>query len=139
MEKECMKKKLIGFSETLEGRIEEYAKAKETNFTDAVRELILLGLESLNTDNVQGEDETPSRLDYISNQVEETIEQVKKLTEESAWFRADDTQSRLGNAEIDIKSTLEKIETMEKKLNVVVASSKFFKKHIDNRGIHLQD
>lgn len=134
-----MIKKLIGFSETLLENVEKYATENEKTFSDAVRSLIQMGLNNSNTDNVTEDSETPSRLDNTSNQVEELTRKVDKLTDDSGWFKADDTQSRLGNAELNIKTLSEMVEEMGKKLNVVVASSKFFKKHIDNRSIHLQD
>lgn len=131
----AMKKKLIGFSETLEERINKYAEENGTTFTEAVRSLILIGLDSVNTDNITEDND----ISNTSNQVEELSKQVEKLIEENAWFKADDTQSRLGNTELNVKTLSEMVEKMDKKINVVISSSKLFKKHIDNRSIHLQD
>lgn len=116
-----MAKKLIEFGETLEEQINKYAEEFELSFVGAVRQLIIQGL-----NNQNGYD--PSK----EIDINKLYDQVQKLKENTGWFQADDTQSKLGNLELQI-------EEMKKKMNVVLKSSKLFKKHIDDRQIHLVD
>lgn len=132
-----MVKKLIGFDEELEKNINEYTEKNQKTFTDAVRELITLGLNSFNVKDNQNNDIDST---VLKQEIEVIIERINKIEENTGWFKADDTQSRLGNIENSIKNIEEKINNeIEKKINVIIASSKLFKKHVDNRDIHLTD
>lgn len=121
-----MQKKLIGFNETLLGKVEEYSQKNEITFTEAVRQLIEIGLGE-QTDVEQGEPDAPD----LASRVTDLEEKIKQFS----WWDADDMQSRLGNAELEIK----KIPDIEKKVNVLVGVSKKFKGHLNDREIHLQD
>jgi tetrahydromethanopterin S-methyltransferase subunit G len=126
-----MQKKLIGFNETLLEKIEKYSQEKEITFTEAVRQLIELGLKAEEPidvpDEVRSEGEMPD--------IETRIADLEKKIIDFSWWNADDFQSRLGNAELAIKE----LQEIEKKVNILVGVSKNFKGHIENREIHLQD
>ena len=123
-----MKKKLIGFGLALEDRINYYANQNDMDFTKAVRSLVEIGLNHEGvaiTDDI--EEET------IINDVNLTVlqQEVEQLKKDTGWFKADDSQSRIGNIELNIAQ-------LEKKISVLISSSKLFKKHIDNDDIHLR-
>jgi hypothetical protein len=117
-----MEKKLIGFTDELIERINAYANSNNTNFTDAVRSLVELALNS-NLEEITNEAGEP-----FQAQLNELKEKVEKLS----WWTTDDNTSRLGNLEVEVKE-------MDKKLNIVVAISKKLKGHLNNTEIHLQD
>jgi len=118
-----MEKKLIGFTDELVERINDFgAKKKIGSFTEAVRTLIEIAL------NNDLEDVTNEAGESFQTQLNELKEKVEKLS----WWTTDDNTSRLGNLEVQVND-------MDKKLNTVVAISKKLKGHLDNREIHLQD
>jgi len=111
-------KKLIGFDNNLLEKIESFATENDMTFTNAVRTLIQKGL-GIN----------PNDLDKTDSEVlNELIDKVDKLS----WWTTDDNTSRLHNIEVAV-------EDMEKKINVLTAASKLFKKHLSDNDIHLQD
>ena len=112
-----MKKKLIGFSTTLQEHIEAFATEKNMNFSEAVRFLSEKGLGLHITSDTPTEE--GDSIDLIT-----VWKEVQKLQTDTGWFKADDTQSRLGNAELEIKE-------LKKKVLVLLAASKLFKKHIE--------
>lgn len=126
-----MIKKLIGFDETLIERIEKYANESNNTFTNAVRNLIDIGLyqveEESSQNTIEPTEDEPDGIDLIT-----LAKEVEKLKQQTEWFKADDTQSRLHNVEITIAE-------IEKKVNVITVASKLFKKHIEDREIHLVD
>jgi hypothetical protein len=119
-----MKKKLIGFDEELVTTIDKYAEKTNKTFTEAVRQLILLGLNTLETTEEEQEEQD---IDIIKK-----VKDLEKKIADMSWWDSDDIQSRLGNLELSVAE-------IEKKLNVVVGASKHFKGHLNNREIHLQD
>lgn len=126
-----MIKKLIGFDETLIERIEKYANESNNTFTNAVRNLIDIGLyqveEESSQNTIKPTEDEPDGIDLIT-----LVKEVEKLKQQTEWFKADDTQSRLHNVEITMTE-------LEKKVNVITVASKLFKKHIEDREIHLVD
>jgi len=117
-----MNNKLIGFTTELEEHVNLYAKDKKMNFSEAVRFLVEKGL-GLHI-SPDGESKEGEGIDIVT-----LWKEVQKLQKETGWFKADDTQSRLGNAELKIKE-------LEKKINVLSSASKLFKKHIEDKEIH---
>jgi hypothetical protein len=81
----------------------------------------------------------PTEMDRFDNDLRNLSEKVDELMENYKWFQADETQSKLGNAELKVKEISQEIEEIIKKINVLTSVSKLFKGHINNRDIHLQD
>lgn len=129
-----MQKKLIGFNETLLERIEEYSKKSGKNFTDSIRKLVTLGLNSLDVPEVGEPDSETPNVDISS-----LIERLEKLEKDMSWWNADENESKVGNLRLDHDNLRKEFDDAAKKLNIVVAVSKKFKGHLENREIHLQD
>lgn len=133
-----MKKKLIGFDDELLDKIEVYAGKRGLTFTEAVRNLIEIGISTQDTDTEEQKGDSvdfPSLVNTVVKMQGEhfnLIKQVAKLNKDMAWWNADENTSRTGNLEI-------KHVEMEKKMNVLTKVSKLFKAHLNDRSIHLQD
>ena len=128
-----MKKVLIGFPTDLHEHIEAFAADKGTNFSETVRFLIKKGL-GLNISDDTATDETGDTIDLIT-----IWKELQKLQKETGWYKADDTQSKLNNTQIDIKQLQEQFTDLEKKVNVITGAAKLFKAHISNRDVHMVD
>lgn len=82
----------------------------DKTFTEAVRSLVMLGLKSITPpEQEQGDSNSP------------------------------DMSSRVRNLEQEIIDLDKEIIDLDKKVNIVIAVSKNFKGHLNNREIHLQD
>jgi len=114
-------KKLIGFDDELLEKIQKYSEKNKVTFTEAVRELINLGLNGL--DSIADEGETD---------LSDITKRIDKLEKDMSWWNADDNESKVGNLQVQVNE-------MEKKLNTIVAIAKKLKGHLENREIHLQD
>lgn len=103
-----MQKKLIGFDEELIKQIEDYSGDK--TFTEAVRSLVVLGLESITPpEQEQGDSNSPDIITRVKSLEKEIIDLDKEIID------------------------------LNKKVNIVVSVSKHLKGHLNNREIHLQD
>lgn len=74
-----MQKKLIGFDEELIKQIEDYSGDK--SFTEAVRSLVILGLESIvsSPEQEQGDSNSPDMITRVKNLEQEIIDLDKKV------------------------------------------------------------
>ena len=131
-------KKLISFEDDHIELIEKYCKDTGVSFTQAVKQLAMLGLETFNNtkwadeENKVAESGLPTETDRIMNDLRNLEERVDKVEEDKKFWNADETQSKLSNVETQISD-------FEKKLNTLIKLSKLFKAHIGKNDIHLQD
>lgn len=119
----AVNKKLIGFDEDLMQEVEKYQGEIRESFTGAVRKLIEAGLNAVYASEDTSQESEPNTPDMATiDSIERRIAQLEK---DFSWWTADDTQS--------------KVSDLENKLNVLTKVSKYFKEHLNNREIHLQD
>lgn len=130
-------KKIINFSDEVLAKIKVYQDSftNNLNFSEAVRQLVVIGVDSI-TDAKQvweaESDESNDDTEGIFKQLNELAERVDSIEKNYSFFQADETQSKLGNLELEVKDSV-------KKINLLTKVSKLFKSHISNRDIHLQD
>ena len=133
-----MKKKLINLSKDALEKVEIYSQKWELNYSETIRKIIQ-------------EFDNSEKVEIYSDDSEFVglIEKVNSLEKNYSYFQADETQSKVGNSELlinnlqksikELEEKIEKLSDLENKINVLTSISKLFKKHLDNREIHLQD
>lgn len=133
-----MKKKLINLSKDALEKVEIYSQKWELNYSETIRKIIQ-------------EFDNSEKVEIYSDDSEFVglIEKVNSLEKNYSYFQADETQSKVGNSELlinnlqksikELEEKIEKFSDLENKINVLTSISKLFKKHLDNREIHLQD
>lgn len=122
MTEKTTKQKHLNFPDEHIAIVEKFQATWDTNFTKAV----LLIIEKFDKGIQLGEDDIP---EPSNNGFEERLLQLEK---NFSYFHADETDSKVGNLELKVKE-------FEKELTVLKKVSKVFKKHYENRDIHLQD
>ena len=116
--------KNIGFTDEVIEIVERYQeKWGGTNFTRTVLKII------------KKYDQQRSTPDFNADEFNERLLEMEK---NYSYFMADETQSQVGNIEFKLKEYAEQFEEIEKKLKVLIASSKLFKAHLNDREIHMK-
>lgn len=123
-----MKRKMVNFNEELFDLVESFATEHGLQFADAVNKLVLKGLKP-EKENNENDKKDSVNIDFVLNKIDGNSYEIEELKKNTGWFKADDTQSRLGNVEIDIKELSKKLVNLYK----------LFKKHINSKEIHLDE